>query len=134
MRIPNASFPGVIVTISGEAELADVLEREQALSDAGGSVDLPGTDLAEPSSLRGEGSTRPCEYLRTTPRRVFGRNLDVRYLREGVTVYLPCHIDGCGLAADDFHYAQGNDEVSGTAIEMDFTSPSRQKSSSMRRR
>jgi formamidase len=32
---------------------------------------------------------------------------------------LPCYIDGCGLAIGDFHYAQGDGEVSGTAIEMD---------------
>jgi formamidase len=45
--------------------------------------------------------------------------MDIRYLGEGVTVYLPCNIEGCGLAIGDFHYAQGDGEVSGTAIEMD---------------
>ena len=39
----------------------------------------------------------------------------------GTTVYLPCYIDGCGLAVGDFHYAQGDGEVSGTAIEMGGT-------------
>ena len=34
-------------------------------------------------------------------------------------MYLPCRIDGCGLAVGDFHYAQGDGEVAGTAIEMD---------------
>ena len=45
--------------------------------------------------------------------------MDIRYVQVGTTVYLPCFIDGCGLAAGDFHYAQGDGEVSGTAIEMD---------------
>ena len=45
--------------------------------------------------------------------------MDIRYLGEGVTIFLPCHVDGCGLAIGDFHYAQGDGEVSGTAIEMD---------------
>ena len=29
-----------------------------------------------------------------------------------------CFIDGCGLFVGDVHYAQGDGEVSGTAIEM----------------
>jgi formamidase len=45
--------------------------------------------------------------------------MDIRYIREGATVYLPCNVEGCGLAIGDFHYAQGDGEVSGTAIEMD---------------
>ena len=44
--------------------------------------------------------------------------MDIRYLQAGVSVYLPCFIDGCGLAIGDLHYAQGDGEVSGTAIEM----------------
>ena len=59
------------------------------------------------------------ECLRTIPPREFGGNMDIRYMKEGVTIYLPCLIDGCGLAIGDFHYAQGDGEVSGTAIEMD---------------
>jgi formamidase len=30
----------------------------------------------------------------------------------------PCFIEGCGLFAGDVHFAQGNGEVAGTAIEM----------------
>jgi len=119
VRIPNGSFPGVIATLPSEALLAEVLEREQALADVGGTVYLPDTELAEPSSLCGEEGTRAGECLRTIPPREFGGNMDIRYLREGVTVYLPCHVDGCGLAIGDFHYAQGDGEVAGTAIEMD---------------
>jgi len=44
--------------------------------------------------------------------------MDIRYIAVGTTVYLPCFIDGCGLAVGDFHYAQGDGEVAGTAIEM----------------
>ena len=45
--------------------------------------------------------------------------MDIRYLGVGVTVYLPCYVEGCGLALGDLHFAQGDGEVSGTAIEMD---------------
>ncbi len=119
VRIPNASFPGVVVTLPNERILADVLEREAALAEGGGDVYLPDPASAEPASLCGEEGTRSEECLRTIPPREFGGNVDIRYLREGVTIYLPCHVDGCGLAIGDFHYAQGDGEVSGTAIEMD---------------
>ena len=36
----------------------------------------------------------------------------------GTTLLLPCFIDGCGLFIGDVHYAQGDGEVSGTAVEM----------------
>lgn len=121
IRIPNASFPGVVTTLPGPDQLKTILAREQALSDAGGNVLTPDPEFAEPSSLCGEEGTRATECLRTIPPREHGGNLDIRYIRPGVTVYLPCFIDGCGLAIGDFHYAQGDGEVAGTAIEMDGT-------------
>ena len=36
----------------------------------------------------------------------------------GTTLLLPCFVDGCGLFVGDVHYAQGDGEVSGTAIEI----------------
>ena len=45
--------------------------------------------------------------------------MDIRYLGVGVTIYLPCYIEGCGLGVGDLHFAQGDGEVAGTAIEMD---------------
>ena len=119
VRIPNASFPGVVTTLPGREQLRQVLAREQQLADAGGAVFSPDPDQAEPSSLCGVEGTKPGECLRTIPPREFGGNMDIRYLKEGVTIYLPCFVEGCGLAIGDFHYAQGDGEVSGTAIEMD---------------
>jgi len=119
VRIPNGSFPGVIATMPGEHQMQEILEREQQLAEAGGAVSSPDPDLAQPSSLCGIEGTHPGECLRTIPPREHGGNMDIRYIREGATVYLPCNIEGCGLAIGDFHYAQGDGEVSGTAIEMD---------------
>ncbi|MDH4072465.1 MAG: acetamidase/formamidase family protein [Gammaproteobacteria bacterium] len=119
IRIPNASFPGVIATMPGPALLRAALDREARLRDAGGAVYTPDAALAEPSSLCGEEGTKPGECLRTIPPRENGGNMDIRYMKVGSTVYLPCYIEGCGLAIGDFHYAQGDGEVSGTAIEMD---------------
>ncbi len=119
VRIPNASFPGVVATMPGPGFLQTVLEREARLAEAGGAVFPPVTELAEPSSLCGEEGSLPGECLRTIPPRENGGNMDIRYVKVGTTVYLPCQVEGCGLAIGDFHYAQGDGEVSGTAIEMD---------------
>lgn len=119
VRIPNGSFPGVVTTLPGPDELRSMLARERALDDAGGAVRTPDPALALPAALCGPEGTHQAECLRTIPPREHGGNLDIRYLGVGATVYLPCYIDGCGLAVGDFHYAQGDGEVSGTAIEMD---------------
>jgi len=42
----------------------------------------------------------------------------VQQMQIGTTLLLPCFIDGCGFFVGDVHYAQGDGEVSGTAIEM----------------
>jgi formamidase len=119
IRIPNASFPGVMTTLPDSAQLAEILDREQRLAEAGGAIYGPDPGLAEPSSLCGVEGTKAGECLRTIPPREHGGNMDIRYLQTGVTVFLPCNIEGCGLAIGDFHFAQGDGEVSGTAIEMD---------------
>ena len=58
------------------------------------------------------------QCLRTIPPRENGGNMDVQQMQIGTTLLLPCFIDGCGLFVGDVHYAQGDGEVSGTAIEM----------------
>jgi len=118
VRIPNRSFPGVVTTLPGHKLLADVLTREQQLLDAGGAVLPPDPDEAEPAEICGSEGSASEECLRTIPPREHGGNMDIRYITTGTTVYLPCFIDGCGLAVGDFHYAQGDGEVAGTAIEM----------------
>jgi formamidase len=121
VRIPNASFPGVVTTLPGKKLLADVLARETQLLESGGAVMNPDPDEAEPAALCGPEGTKASECLRTIPPREHGGNMDIRYITTGTTVYLPCFIDGCGLAVGDFHFAQGDGEVAGTAIEMGGT-------------
>jgi acetamidase/formamidase len=47
----------------------------------------------------------------------FGGNLDIRYLVAGTTLYLPVQVKGAKLFVSDPHFAQGNGEVSLTAVE-----------------
>jgi acetamidase/formamidase len=53
----------------------------------------------------------------TIPPRLWGGNIDCRLLVAGSTLYLPIPVDGALLSAGDGHAAQGDGEVSGTAIE-----------------
>ena len=119
VRIPNASFPGIVTVLPGREQLEAMLSREAELFAVGGAGFPPYPQHASPSSVCGPGGSHLGECLRTLPPREHGGNLDIRYLQVGVTVYLPCYIAGCGLAIGDPHFAQGDGEVSGTAIEMD---------------
>jgi acetamidase/formamidase len=53
----------------------------------------------------------------TIPPRAHGGNLDCRELVAGSTLYLPIPVDGALFSVGDGHAAQGDGEVSGTAIE-----------------
>ena len=53
----------------------------------------------------------------TIPPRRSGGNIDCKELVAGTTLYLPIPVDGARFSAGDGHAAQGDGEVSGTAIE-----------------
>ena len=53
----------------------------------------------------------------TIPPRRSGGNIDCRLLVAGTTLFLPIPVDGALLSVGDGHGAQGDGEVSGTAIE-----------------
>lgn len=53
----------------------------------------------------------------TAPPRRWGGNIDCKELVAGTTLYLPIPVDGGLLSLGDGHGAQGDGEVSGTAIE-----------------
>jgi acetamidase/formamidase len=53
----------------------------------------------------------------TSPPRRWGGNMDCKALVAGTTLYLPIPVDGALFSAGDGHAAQGDGEVSGTAIE-----------------
>ena len=55
------------------------------------------------------------------PPGAFGGNLDVKDLKAGTTLYLPVFHEGALFYAGDPHGAQGDGEVSGTAIEQSLS-------------
>ena len=57
----------------------------------------------------------------TIPPRPSGGNIDCKELVAGTTLFLPIPVDGALFSAGDGHAAQGDGEVSGTAIEAPVT-------------
>ncbi|RSD29048.1 acetamidase/formamidase family protein [Mesobacillus subterraneus] len=53
----------------------------------------------------------------TSPPRYCGGNIDCKELKRGSTLYLPVSVEGALFSIGDGHAAQGDGEVSGTAIE-----------------
>jgi formamidase len=67
-----------------------------------------------------EGAKPPeaADGLRTIPPRELGGNLDVRQLVAGSRIWLPVDVTGALFSVGDLHFAQGDGEVCGTAIEV----------------
>ena len=117
VKIPFRGFMGSVGVLPGAPEVAKWLKRETALGEAGGIALPPEPTGALPSSVCGPEGSNKAECLRTIPPRENGGNMDVKQMVVGTTLLLPCFIDGCGLFVGDVHYAQGDGEVAGTAIE-----------------
>lgn len=121
VTIPFAPFTGSIGVLPGEPELTEYLSREAELAEVGGIALTPLPTGALPDDLCGPEGSAKDSCLRTVPPRENGGNMDVKQMQVGTTILLPCFVDGCGLFIGDVHYAQGDGEVSGTAIEMGAT-------------
>lgn len=118
VRIAMNGFMGSVGVLPGEAEVDKWLAREAQLAAAGGVVLPPEPTSARPPEICGPNGSHKDKCLRTIPPRENGGNMDVKQMVEGTTLLLPCFIDGCGFFIGDVHYAQGDGEVAGTAIEM----------------
>jgi formamidase len=116
VRIPEASFPGVIGVCPSRDQLQRIIKREQAAAERGGFVMPP-----EPRSALPAFEPIASQGLRTIPPRETGGNLDVKQLVKGTTVYLPVSTEGALFSIGDAHFAQGDGEVCGSAIEMAAT-------------
>ncbi len=118
VKVPYEAFMGSVGVLPGEPEVVAWLERESQLAAVGGIALPPQPIGALPSDVCGPEGSHKDSCLRTVPPRENGGNMDVQQMQIGTTLLLPCFVDGCGLFVGDVHYAQGDGEVSGTAIEM----------------
>ena len=118
VAIPFQGFMGSVGVLPGEPEIEAWLARETALADAGGVALGPLPAGAKPADICGPEGSAKDRCLRTIPPRENGGNMDVKQMQVGTRLLLPCFVEGCGLFVGDVHYAQGDGEVSGTAIEL----------------
>lgn len=117
VKVPYEAFMGSVGVMPGQPEIDTWLARETALSAVGGVALSPQPIGALPSAVCGPNGLAKDECLRTIPPRENGGNMDVQQMQIGTTLLLPCFVDGCGVFVGDVHFAQGDGEVSGTAIE-----------------
>jgi acetamidase/formamidase len=78
-------------------------------------------ELAPFLGVIGVAPAEPGEHSTIPPRPSCGGNIDCRDLVAGSTLYLPINVPGALLSLGDGHAAQGDGEVSGTAIECPMT-------------
>ena len=118
VELPLHGFTGTIGVALGMPEIEIAYQREEELRKAGGFVLPPEPQDAIPADLCGPGGRSADRCLRTVPPRENGGNSDVKQMVKGTTLLFPCWTKGCLLSMGDTHFAQGDGEVSGTAIEM----------------
>ena len=113
VRIPGSPFMGTIGLAPGHGLLAATIAREQDLLDRGGFVLPPSPASAVPGD-----SHIAATALRTIPPREQAGNVDIKQLGTGATLLIPVDTPGALFSAGDAHFAQGDGETCGTAIEM----------------
>jgi formamidase len=110
VSVPEEVFAGVVGVAPSRDRLELFRSREESLRAQGQAVADPLPGAAIPS--------RAADGLRTIPPRETGGNMDVRQLVAGSRLWLPVEVPGALFSIGDLHYAQGDGEVCGTAIEV----------------
>ena len=113
VAIASDPFLGVMGVAPSAERLAAFAARERALLETGALVMPPDPRGAVPST--GPAAT---EGLRTVPPRENGGNMDVKQMTAGATVSLAVEVPGALFSVGDPHFAQGDGESCGVAIEM----------------
>ena len=116
VRIPGSPFMGTIGLAPDRGLLEATIAREQAAIDRGGFALGPDPTDAVPADAAIAG-----EALRTIPPRETAGNVDIKQLGAGARLFIPVYAAGGLFSAGDAHFAQGDSETCGTAIEMRST-------------
>lgn len=113
IAVRGRSFLGVMGVAPSHASLLRYAQREATLAATGVLVLPPDAQSAVP----GTGAVAT-EGLRTAPPRENGGNMDIKQLCAGSIVHLPVDVSGALFSVGDAHFAQGDGESCGVAIEM----------------
>jgi formamidase len=110
VAVPEDTFAGVVGVAPSRGLMEEFRAREEALRARGQAVADALPEAAIPPVA--------ADGLRTIPPRETGGNLDVRELVAGSRLWLPVAVPGALFSIGDLHFAQGDGEVCGTAIEV----------------
>lgn len=116
VRIPGAPFMGVMGVAPSHELLERINQREADLTRRGGRVMPPeaaGAVPTDPAVARAA--------MRTIAPHETGGNVDIKQLTKGTTLRIPVYVPGALFSAGDAHFAQGDGESCGTAVEMAAT-------------
>jgi formamidase len=116
VRISGAPFMGVMGVAPSHELLQKIVAREAELLSRGGMVMPPDAVGAVPATA-GIAS----KALRTIAPHETGGNFDIKALVAGATLYLPVQVPGALFSVGDAHFAQGDGESCGTAVETSAT-------------
>jgi len=113
VKIPGAAFMGVMGVAPSHDLLHQIHARESDLKARGGNVLLrDGTDAVplDPGIAS--------QAMRTIAPHETGGNLDIKQFTAGTTIRIPVYVPGALFSVGDAHFAQGDCETCGTAVEM----------------
>ena len=113
VRIRCNPHPGTFGLAPGAQLRQRAAEREAELAEREGFVLPPDPTDAVPAD-----DTIAQEGLRTIPPRETAGNIDIKQFSPGATMLIPVYAEGALVSTGDVHYAQGDCEACGTAIEM----------------
>ncbi len=116
VAIPGAPFMGVIGNAPSAGLLDEIESRERTLAEAGGVALLPDPTCAVPTD-----PGIAARAMRTVAPHECGGNLDIKQFTRGTTVRIPVYVPGALFSVGDAHFAQGDNESCGTAVEMSAT-------------
>ncbi|TXL71463.1 acetamidase/formamidase family protein [Vineibacter terrae] len=116
VRIAGAPFMGVMGVAPSHELLQRIVAREAELAGRGGMALPPDAVGAVPTA---EGIAS--HAIRTIAPHETGGNFDIKQLTAGATLYLPVQVPGALFSVGDAHFAQGDGESCGTAVETSAT-------------
>ena len=116
VRIPSNTFMGTAGLAPSHEQLVQWTKREAESSARGDLVFQPDAKSAVPAH-----GPAASHGLRTIPPRENCGNADVKQITQGARLLIPVNVDGALYSVGDAHFAQGDSECCGTAIEMGAT-------------
>lgn len=116
VTIPGAPFMGVMGVAPSPELFQHIIAREHELLQRGGMVLPPEPIEAVPAT-----PAIAATAFRTIAPHETGGNFDIKQMVAGTTLYLPVYQPGALFSVGDAHFAQGDGESCGTAVETSAT-------------